>query len=82
MPYIERLGDHWRELCGSKEVASEWADRLLGISRMALSPEETLRGHFHGTIACLADLHHAERYTEIRDVLKDETFWPYTSAGR
>ena len=77
MPYIERLADHWGELCGSKEVASEWADRLLGMTRMALSPDKNSRGYFHGTTACLAALYRAERYTEILDVLKDEAFWPY-----
>jgi hypothetical protein len=76
IPYIERLADHWAELCASKEVASSWADRLLAITRMALSPDKNLRGHFHGT-ACLAALYHAERYDEILDVLKDENIWPY-----
>src|SRR5690606_32844473 len=33
--YIERLGDHWGELCASKDLASRWADRLVGITRMA-----------------------------------------------
>jgi hypothetical protein len=77
IPYIESLAEHWGELCGSAEVASAWADRLLGITRMALSTDKTLRGHFHGTIACLVALYHAERYDEILDVLKAETFWPY-----
>ena len=36
IPYIETLADHWGELCGPKEVASEWADRLVDITRMAL----------------------------------------------
>ena len=30
IPYIESLGDYWGELCASPEVASAWADRLLG----------------------------------------------------
>jgi hypothetical protein len=77
MPYIERLADHWGELCGSKDLASAWADRLLSITRMALSPEPNLRGHFHGTIACLAALYRAERYDEIVDVLAAECFWHY-----
>lgn len=77
IPYIERLADHWGELCGSKEVASAWADRLLGITRMALSPDKDLRGHFHGTTACLAALYRAERYADILDVLAHEPFWPY-----
>jgi hypothetical protein len=77
MPCIERLADHWGELCGSKGVASAWADRLLGVTRMALSTDKNLRGHFHGTIACLGALYRAERYDEIVEVLKTETFWSY-----
>lgn len=75
--YIEGLADHWGELCGSKEVASEWADRLLGTTRMALSPDKSLRGHFHGAIACFSALYRAGRHTEILDVLKGETLWSY-----
>jgi hypothetical protein len=77
IPYIERLADHWGELCGSKEVASAWADRLLDITRMALSPDKNVRGYFHGTAACLSALYRAERYDDLLDVLKAETFWPY-----
>ena len=77
VPYIETLADHWGELCGSKEVASEWADRLLNLTRRALGRDKNLRGRFRGTSACLAALYRAGRYTEILDVLKEETFWPY-----
>ena len=77
IPYIERLADHWGELCGTKEVASKWADDLVGVTRMALSRDKNLRGHFHGTTACLSALYCAARYDEIVDVLKAETFWPY-----
>src|SRR2546423_2719297 len=77
MPYIEVLADYWGELCASKEVASAWADRLVEITRMALSPDKTLRGHFHGTPACLSVLYRAERFAEILDILQTETFWHY-----
>jgi hypothetical protein len=77
MPYIESLGDHWGELCASREVASAWADRLVGTTRMALSPDKSVRGHFHGTAACLSALYRAERYPEIVDVLEVDTIWPY-----
>jgi hypothetical protein len=77
MPYIETLADYWGDLCASKEVASEWADRLLGITRMALSPDKDLRGYFHGTTACLSALHRAERYPEIVELLRVEAIWPY-----
>ena len=77
IPYIESLADHWGELCASKDVASEWADRLLGITRMALSPDKNQRGHFHGTTACLSALYVAERYDDLLDLLETESFWPY-----
>jgi len=78
IPYIERLGDYWGELCDSKELASRWADRLVGITRMALSPDPDLRGHFHGTSACLSALFHAERYAETVELVAAEPIiWPY-----
>ena len=77
MPYIEQLADHWGELCGSPELASHWAGELLGITRMALSPDKSLRGHFHGTTACLSALFAAGRYADLLDVLEAESFWPY-----
>lgn len=77
IPYIESLAEYWGELCASKEVASAWADRLLGITRMALSPDKNLRGHFHGTTACLSALFAADRHDDLLAVLETETFWPY-----
>jgi hypothetical protein len=77
IPYIESLADHWGELCASKELASAWADRLLGITRMALGRDGHQRGFFHGTPACLSALHHAERHVETLELLEAETFWPY-----
>jgi hypothetical protein len=46
MPYIERLADHWGELCASEELATVWADRLVGITRLALSPDKSVRATF------------------------------------
>jgi len=77
IPYIESLADSWGELCASPEVASRWADELIGITRMALSSDKNLRGHFHGTSACLSSLYAAGRYDDLLDALKDETFWHY-----
>jgi hypothetical protein len=77
IPYIESLAGHWGELCGSKEVASEWADRLLDITRLALSPDQGARGYFHGTPACFSALLRAERHGEILSLLEKETFWHY-----
>ncbi len=77
IPYIETLADFWGELCASREVASSWADRLLPVTRMALSPDKSLRGHFHGTTACLSALYRAERHADLLDLLRSESFWPY-----
>ena len=77
IPYIEGLAGYWGEMCAWPEVASRWADQLIGITRMALSPDKSLRGHFHGTAACLSALYAAGRYDELIDVLKDEQFWHY-----
>jgi hypothetical protein len=77
IPYIESLGDYWGELCASKPVASSWADRLIGIVRLALSADKSVRGHFHGTAACLSTLYRAERHQEIVDLLEVDTIWPY-----
>jgi hypothetical protein len=77
MPYIENLADHWGELCVSKDLAAAWADRLVGTTRLALSPDKNVRGFFHGTSACLSALYFAERYQEIVDVLNGDEIWPY-----
>jgi hypothetical protein len=77
IPYIETLADYWGELCASPEVAGAWADRLLDITRLALSPDKDVRGHFHGTSACLSALYRAERYAEIVRLLDVDAIWPY-----
>lgn len=77
MPHIELLADDWGELCASKDVASAWADRLVGTTRLALSSDRRVRGLFHGTSACLSALFRAERYEEIIDILQGDAIWPY-----
>jgi hypothetical protein len=83
IPYIERLGDFWGELCVSRDIASAWADRLAGIVRMALSPDPQRHGYFHGTIACFSALLHAGRHAEILPLLEEDRspFWPYRQWG-
>lgn len=77
IPYIEYLADYWGELCGSPQLASGWADRLMGAARTALSPDPSLHAFFHGTTACLSALYRAERYEEIVDLLEADAMWPY-----
>ena len=77
IPYIETLADHWGELCASPDLASRWADELLGITRMALRAQEGARGYFHGTSACLSALFASGRHEELVDLLEHERFWHY-----
>jgi hypothetical protein len=77
VPYIEILTDYWGDLCVTKELASAWADQLVGITGMALSPDKSLRGHYHGTTACLDALLRAGRYAELYELLRVEKFWSY-----
>jgi hypothetical protein len=78
IPYIERLGDHWGDLCASEEVASAWADRLLDVTRAALRPDPKRHTFFHGTAGCLSALYRAGRYKEILKLLSaDREIWDY-----
>ena len=77
VPYIEILADFWGELCVSQELASTWVDQMIGITRMALSPDKNLRGHYHGTSACLSALLRAGRHEDIYSLLARTDFWHY-----
>ena len=77
MPYIETLGGFWGELCASKAVSSQWADRLMSRTRSALNPEGGLDPYFHGSSACLSALYESERYQDIVDILQVDTIWAY-----
>ena len=58
----------------SREIASAWADRLVGIVEMAWSPDPERRGFFHGTTACLSALFQAGRYEAILALLQKAPF--------
>jgi len=71
--YLSPIEERWGELCRSREVASSWADRLLGLLRAAWS--DTRPGnYFHGTSVCLSSLLAAERHEELMEVLALQRF--------
>ena len=57
--YLSPVGNRWGELCGSREVASYWADRFLGLLRTAWSDPRP-GNHVRGTSICLSSLLAAE----------------------
>jgi tetratricopeptide (TPR) repeat protein len=83
IPYIERLGDHWGELCASPERASAWADRLIGTVETVWNPTRRPGGYFHGTIACLSALFQSVRYEELLALLDKAPYsmWHYRQWG-
>ena len=81
IPYIELLGDYWGDLCASKDVASRWADDLIGTCKMAWDPNH--RGFFKGTSNCLSALTAAERYDDVLALLEmaPHKMWHYQQWG-
>ena len=56
---------------------AEWADRLLTVTRLALSSDKSTRGYFHGTSACLIALSAAGRYDELIELVQNDVLWSY-----
>jgi hypothetical protein len=70
MPYIERLGDYWGDLCVTSELAASWADAFLPTVQQVWSPMAVGLPYFKGTSACLASLYAAGRHPELLALLE------------
>ncbi len=83
MPYIERLPDHWGELCVTPERASLWADRLIDSTRAAFNPDPDIYGYYSGSSACLSALLKAKRYQELMVLVENNrsALWHYREFG-
>ena len=82
--FLDKLAEHWGEVCGSAQTASRWTDELLPIVRR--SWEETRRGsysYFNGTGACLSCLLASGRHQELLDLLElaPHISWHYRKYG-
>jgi hypothetical protein len=65
--FLDVLGERWGDVCGSAQIASQWADEMVPIVQGTW--EETKQGvfsYFHGTAVCLSCLLVAERYAGQR----------------
>jgi len=71
--YLSPIKDRWGELCRSREVASHWADRLIGLLRTAWSDPRP-GNYVRGTSVCLPSLLGAGRHRELLEVLALQRF--------
>jgi hypothetical protein len=83
IPYIESLGDHWGELCSTKEIASEWADRLVDGLRENWTADPRKSGYYKGTPNCLGAMVAAGRYDEVMALLELAPYkmWDHQPGG-
>jgi hypothetical protein len=83
IPYIERLGDYWGELCADPALATEWADRLAETVDTMWSRSREEYGFFHGTTMCLSALLAAGRHGDLLSLLDKcpYLFWSYRQWG-
>jgi tetratricopeptide (TPR) repeat protein len=80
--YLYPLKEKWGEICGSKEVASAWADELISSVRHDLTNTQPCIP-FMGNTACLSCLLAAERFHELLELLDSSRhkFWHYRYFG-
>lgn len=80
--YLSPLENHWGEICGSKEVASAWADEFISsVHRDLTSTQPGIP--FHGNSVCFSCLLAAERFKELLALLDASRykFWDYRHFG-
>jgi len=80
--YLSPVGDSWGELCGSEEIANQWADDLVSTLRSCWS-DPNPGCYFHGATACLSCLLAAGRYQELLELLELDRhpMWHYRRYG-
>jgi hypothetical protein len=66
--YLGPVGDRWGELCGSGDIASQWAEELMPTLRWCWT-DPNPGNYFHGATACLSCLVVVGRNQEVLDLL-------------
>ena len=74
--YLSPVEERWGDLCRSPQVASYWADQLVGLLRTAWSDPRP-GNYVRGTSVCLSSLLAAGRHQELLEVLglQRSPFW-------
>jgi hypothetical protein len=71
--YLSPVEDRWGDLCRSPQVASWWADQLVGLLWTAWSDPRP-GNYVRGTSVCLSSLLAAGRHRELLEVLALQRF--------
>lgn len=71
--YLAPVEDRWGDLCRTPQVASYWADQIIGLLRTAWSDPRP-GNYVRGTSVCLSSLLAAGRHQELLEVLALERF--------
>ncbi len=82
--YLAEAGARWGELCGSREVAAQWGERLLPYLRMSWGGEWGDGGRYYGPApACLSCLVTCGRYDEVLELIDAAPYvtWHYRRYG-
>lgn len=80
--YLSPVSDQWGEICGSMEVAGQWADELVPTLRSCWS-DSNPGSYFHGSTACLSCLLVTGRHQELLELLELDRYpmWHYRRYG-
>jgi hypothetical protein len=80
--YLGPVGDRWGEICGSVEVAGQWADDLVSTLRFCWT-DPNPGNYFHGATACLSCLLVSGRHQELLELLElyRYSMWHYRRYG-
>lgn len=74
VPYIERLGDYWGDLCVTPERSSFWVDAFLPTVKSLWSTKSSGYVFFKGVTPCLSAMYRAGRYDELLTLLDAAPF--------
>ncbi len=72
--YLDTINEHWGTLCGSPEVASQWADHFIFRVRRHWQKGRKPGNYYNGVTACLSCLHATGRHQELLELLEHGPF--------
>ena len=80
--YLMPVEEQWGAICGSRELATQWADRMLPLVREAWAGRK-VDSWVVGATLCLSCLLETRRFSELQELLSLPThrFWHFDKFG-